>query len=64
MVQNHLLKKDARWNWTGSHTKAVERVKRKAVVEFTPPAHALSPRVAHCASSGCSKRGHWSCRIS
>ncbi|KRZ10689.1 Uncharacterized protein T11_7653 [Trichinella zimbabwensis] len=25
---NQLLRKDTRWNWTGEHTKAVERVKR------------------------------------
>ncbi|KRX52529.1 Transposon Tf2-9 polyprotein [Trichinella sp. T9] len=25
---NQLLRKDARWKWTGEHTKAVERVKR------------------------------------
>ncbi|KRY74260.1 Transposon Tf2-9 polyprotein [Trichinella pseudospiralis] len=25
---NQLLRKEARWNWTGEHTKAVERVKR------------------------------------
>ncbi|KRX86471.1 Uncharacterized protein T4E_9355 [Trichinella pseudospiralis] len=25
---NQLLRKDARWNWTGEHAKAVERIKR------------------------------------
>ncbi|KRX91489.1 hypothetical protein T4E_10376 [Trichinella pseudospiralis] len=46
-VERHAMEFDRRAHNSGG--------KGKAVVEFTPPAYALSPRVAHCASSGCTK---------